>query len=325
MRSDFQNDLSVGALRRNRTSLRKRISKGELTFGEDEATVLSIMDAASEDIAVGLKAAGKPNLAGAFRQVDGDYRQRMEFIGSTVQKLIGRRGAALPPGQIMANLRAMTANKGDNEGFAKMLREMDPEERSDIAATFADALGKDRAGNFSTTALVNNVEKLPGNVRVTLFGEDGAQSLRNLAKLAEEHKRVTHALGGSPTGVANDYRSWLLNLIFGAATGAGSQDAVIGVGTAAAGIAAKSGKDFLSARSLMSRDVANWIRNAPRTAEPKAINAHFSRLAAIATRNPAISSDIQQLSQLIMRAANENAATVSRSAASDGTDPDEEQ
>lgn len=331
LRSDFQNDLSVGALRRVRTSLRKRISKGELTFGENESDVLSVMDAASDDIAGGLAAAGKQGAARMFKRADAEYRDRMAFIKNTVQKIVGKRDSNLSPARVFENFKTMASPKGDEAGLARMIREMEPEERADIAATFADALGKNNKGEFSTAHLLSQSEKLPRAARVNLFGADGAQSLDNLLRLAKEHARVMGGLNHSRTGVANDYRSWLLNVALGGGTGIGSiaagsggmTAAAVGAATAATGAGIKGGRDILTARALMSPDIAKWLASSPRTNNPQAINRHFDRLAAIAAREPALAADIQQIQQAILRAANENAAGATmRAAASDSSGTD---
>lgn len=321
LRGDLEKDLSVGALRRMRTKLRKDIAKGELTFGESEADVLSVMNAASEDIAAGLAAAGKGGLAKRFRQVDADYRDRMTFINGTVQKLVGRRNANLPPEKVFANFKAMASPKGDNAGLARMIRLMEPEEQADIAATFADALGKNGKGDFSTAHFLSQVEKLPPAARANLFGPDGAKSIENLRVLAKEHARVMGGLNNSRTGVANDWRSGLLSIVFGSGAGILTESGVKGLAAAAGVMAAKGSRDAISARLLMSTDVQKWLRTAPRTSSPKAISAHIDRLKAIATREPALAGQIEQLQQAAMRAANDNV----RAAAAGSSDKKEQQ
>lgn len=325
LKGDLSKPISVGALRDLRTTLRKQISKGELTFGQNEARVLGIMDAVSGDIERGLKEAGKAGAARLFRKADEDYRARMEFIGGTVQKIIGKRGANLPPEEVFRRFRAMASPKGDEAGLARMMREMEPEERADIAATFAEELGKNGKGEFSTAFLLTQAAKLPKAARFNIFGKEGATSLDNLLTLAKEHARVMGGMNHSRTGVTNDYRSWLSNLVFGGGTGLGTglltqsgfTGAAIGVGTAIAGATVKGARDILTARALMTPDIAKWLATAPRTNSPQAINAHFGRLATMAARNPSLADEIGQIQQAIMKAANEN---VSSAAASGGNE-----
>jgi hypothetical protein len=79
-----------------------------------------------------------------------------------------------------------------------------------------------------------------------------------------------------------------------------------GAAFAGAGIGVKAGRDAINASTLMSPKITGWLRSAPRTSNPAAINAHFDRLKAMAVREPALAPEIQKLQDLILRAANEN-------------------
>lgn len=318
LRTDLSNDLSVGALRDVRTSLRQRISNGGLTFGQNEASVLSIMEAASQDIEQGLRAAGRGQAATLFRRADDMYRDRMQFIEGTVQRLIGRRNANLPPERIFQNFRSMASPRGNNAGLARMMREMEPEEQADTAATFASALGRNNRGEFSTAHLVTQAAKLPRAARVNVFGPEGARSLDNLVTLAREHSRATKAIGGSPTGLRNDFRGQLTNLLFSGGLGLATQSSTTALVAGGSALAVKGTRDFLSARALMSTDLTRWARTAPRTTSPQVALRHVERLGTIAARNPAIAMEIQQLQQTLLNAINNNAPSATRAVASDG-------
>ena len=314
LEQDLGKGLSVGALRDLRTTLRQKISKGELTFGQNEARVLGIMDAISRDLETGLRSQGKDAAARLFAQADKDYRARMEFINGTVQKVIGKRNSNLSPERVFANFENLAKPKGDEAGLARMMRTMEPDEQADMAATFAEALGKNGKGEFSTAFLATQAEKLPTAAKVNLFGQEGAASLDRLVKLAKEHSRVTGSFNNSRTGQANDYRSWIVNLVLGGGpavagslvSGGGlSGTAIAGASGAAAVTGLKAARDALSARALMSTDLTKWLASAPATTSPKAINSHLDRLSAIAARQPALQADIKQLQQRIMEAAND--------------------
>jgi hypothetical protein len=323
LKKDLSKPVSVGALRDMRTTLRQKISKGELTFGQNEKRVLDVMDALSQDIEGGLRSSGKGRAADAFKSADQGYRDRMDFIGGTIQKLIGKRNSTMTPGAVFENFRAMATPKGDHASLSRMMREMDPEEQADIAATFADALGKNGKGEFSTAFLVSQAQKLPPAARANLFGPEGAKSLQNLITLAKEHSRVVGQFNSSKTGRTNDYRSWLNNLVLGGGwrrrgksfTGSGGMapTTLTAAGGAAAAGAVKATRDVLSARALMSPEISKWLATAPRTASAAAINAHFNRLGQIGARNPGLQAEIQQFQQAIMKAANENVQSAAAS------------
>ena len=95
--------------------------------------------------------------------------------------------------------------------------------------------------------------------------------------------------------------------------------AASGGGTAIAagvtGLAIKAGRDALSAKMLLSPKVTNWARTAPKTTNPKVINAHWDKLGAIAKAEPALAAEIDAFRNGILGAANDNAQ---RAVAEDG-------
>jgi hypothetical protein len=310
IKSDFSKDLSIDALRKARTKLRKDIAKGDLTFGDSEADVLAVMNAASDDITAGLTNAGKGNVAKRFAETDRLYRDRMEFIGGTIQKLIGRRNANLPPDQIIKNFRALP--KRDVAGLRRFMDEMDPAERSDIAATFADGLGKTNNNEFSVSDFIKHAESIPESARRAIWGDAGEQSVKNLVLVSKALKAVPR--GGSPTGIAQDYRGWLAEKLIGAGAGAGLGGYAGGdmksavAGAAAGGTLASVGaaRNILTAKALMSPKITRWIATAPSTTSPAAINQHFQRLGAIAAQEPALAGDIQAIQKALYDAASQS-------------------
>jgi hypothetical protein len=98
----------------------------------------------------------------------------------------------------------------------------------------------------------------------------------------------------------------------GASQGLGT-GAATAAATAATVGAAKLAKDAFSARSLMSPKVTGWLRSAPRTADPKAIDAHFKKLSAIAKAEPALAGDIKSIQDFIFQAANDNSTRAAAS------------
>lgn len=313
LKNDFSKDLSVDALRRARTTLRKKISKGDLVFGENEARVLSVMDAAAADIEAGLRSQGKAAAAEAFRAADIKYRARMDYINGTLQKVIGKRDSNLSNEAIMRRFRGLATPGGDSEGLKKFYASLTPDEAADVSATFAEMLGRggrDGTKDFSTATLVDNIEQLKksGATMTTLFGREGAKSLDNILVLAREHKRVNGAVAGQGSAQGNDRRWMLASMLFpGAGTAAAGGDAVLTAGMAVTGFAIKAGRDALSAKLLMSPRFTGWMRSAPRTSNPKAINAHFAKLGAIAKAEPAIASEIGLFRETMLKAANDNA------------------
>lgn len=315
IQGDLSKDLSVGALRRMRTTLRKKISKGELVFGEDEARVLSIMDSAADDIKTGLQAQGKGAAAKAFEIADGEYRARMEYINGTLQKIIGKRGQNLTSEKIADNLASMARGK-DSDGVRRFLASLTSDERADVAATFAEEIGKNGKDGFSVAHFLSQTteKKFPDASLRAIFGDEGAASIIRLRNVGKEVNRVTGAMNSrkSGTAVGNDYRSWLFNTLVGAAGGGMSggsfATAVAGAATTAG---LKASRDVLSARALLSPEITKWIATAPRSVSPQAINGHLARLSKVTASR----MDAQAIQEYLRKVITESPA--SRAAADD--------
>lgn len=315
LKGDLSNDLSVGALRRMRTSLRKKISTGGLVFGEDEARVLGIMDAAANDIRAGLQAQGKSNAARAFDVADKEYRGRMEFINGTLQKIIGKRGSNLSSEQVANNLSGMARGR-DTEGVKAFLAKLTPDEHADVAATFAESLGKNNRGEFSVAHFLSQTaeRKFPPRALATIFGEDGAKSIQNLRLLGKEVDRVNKMRNTSNTARAADYKSAIINTLLGLGSGFGTGSITTGLATAATAGGVKAGRDMLSARMLLNPKITRWIATAPRTTDPAVINAHIGRLESMSRAGAIGRMDAQAIQDYLRAAAGQSP---SRAAAQD--------
>lgn len=315
VKADIAKGIDVETARDIGSRLSRDIAKGDLTFGKAETDVLDIRKALARDTENGLTAAGRANEARQYREVDAAYSQRMAFIQQKLHNLLGRRDRPLDAEKAAGRLNTMAGKRGDASGLFQVLKRATPEELEDIRSTFAHSLGRNKDGSFSTAKLVNDLEAMPTAARVAVFGKEGAKSLDNLKMIAAEHKRVMSALGGSPTALAQDWRGYLYNLILGAVGGGATGNIGTGTAVAAGAVAVKAARDALSARTLLSPKVTGWLRAAPRTSNPKMINAHWDRLKAIAVREPALAPDIHRLEEIIRRTANEN--TMRGAAASD--------
>lgn len=325
LKSDYASkDMSVDALRGLRTKIRQQLAKGDLTFGPDEARVSSLADAASQDITNGLRAAGKGDLADRFREVDSAYRDRMDMIQGTVQKLIGKRGQNLSGEQVYQNLKTMAGPRGSASGVTRLREQMTPEEANDMAATFAESLGKDTKGNFTASDLVKQTDprKMPLAMRKALFGDDGAASIENLRTLAKK-------LNDTTSGPASPYRApwrqaaraFLSNITrlgpLAVGTGVGAETHSIGAGVTAAtvsgGVAGVgAARNVLSARAMVNPRVTKWLVNAADVSTPSQAKQAVKGLSLVISREPALAHELtpirdfldQRVTQLL--AANPN-------------------
>ncbi len=315
IKSDLSKDLSVEGLRRMRTTQRKKISNGDLVFGEDEARVLSIMDAAADDIRNGLTSAGKGNAAKAFDTADKAYRARMDYIKGTVQKVLGKRNSNMSAEGMAGKFSGMS--KGDVAGLKRFQASLTPEERADVAQTFAHNMGLTGKKDFSVNAFMTatSPKNASDDALRAMLGNEGFQSVQNLRLIGQELERVTGAMNSrtSKTAVAIGWRGWLWQAALGggagyAGSGGDNTTALAGAALLAGGMAGgKAGREMMTAKMLLNPNITKWLRQAPRTANPRAIDAHFAKLKTIAKTSPAIADDIERFSQSIFAAANDNA------------------
>jgi hypothetical protein len=310
---DFGKSMSPATLRNMRTTLRKRIAKGDLVFGQSEARVLEIMDAAANDIRAGLTAAGKPEAARAFDLADRAYAGRMQYISGTLQKLVGGRNSNLNAAQVAKKVDSLSTT--DYNEFRKVYAMLEPEERLDMAATMAQQLGRKSNQTtdapFSIDTFLTNTSKMDEPAIRAVFGDDGVQAVKDLRAIGKEIARVRGAMNSrtSKSGVAS-YRDWLFSMIGTAGpVVAASGNMSAGALAAGTGAAATAGWQGFSARALMSPNLTKWLRQAPKTSNPRAIDAHFNRLAEIGRIEPAIAGQIAQFRQAVMAAANDNPAS----------------
>lgn len=318
LQEDLSKPLSVQGFRDLRTKWRQKIKKsGDLTFGADEAGVMDLLDAAGDDIYNGLLVQGKRGAAEAFRTADKAYRARMEYIDGVVQKVIGKRNSNLSAEDVFKKMEAMARGK-DAATFRKFFAALTPEERGDITATLVTRLGTNNKGNFSPAFFLSQTSNMDDSVIRTMFGKEGAQSIINLRLLSEEATRVTGAMNSrkSGTGVANDWRGWMMNLLFGGGAAAVSGNLGAGTGLAVAGMGTKALIDGLSARALMSPNLSRWLKNVPATSNPAAINAYYAKLGEVVKLEPALANDVEFIRRTIMQAANDQSGSI-RAAAGD--------
>lgn len=318
--------ISIDALRSIRTNMRGQISERNLTATDAERRVLSVLDAASEDIERAL--AKNPKALGAYKSADAFYREKQTFIKDVVQKFTGSRNNPLSAEQAASKFQGMMRDKGDYKRFSEMLKRLDDGERSDMAASIAESLGTARNGEFSLAALSTNVSKLNPRALRDLFGEQGAKAIADLRIIARAKADTHGGLNNTKSGVVavgtNKFADVLLTSL-GAIVGGGAGGGVGAVAGAVAGAGARTAAERFSsartARLLLNPDFTKWLRQTPNTANPEAINRHFDRLNKIASREQAFLMDAQALQEFLRKQFSEGvgrAAATGNDAENDG-------
>lgn len=321
LKTDFSKPLDIDALRGMRTNMRGQINERNLTHTDAERRVIGVLEAASRDIQTQL--AEKAPMAGArYARADAAFKGKQDKIKNVIQTFLGPRNANIPPEQAFSRLESMARSRGNSQGLQSMVGEMDKADVRDIAATFADSLGKDAAGDFSPARFIAHAGKLSPRARRIIFGDEGAETISNLVKVSNAFRKVSAMANHSGTERARNYRG-AIGKVFGfVAGGAGGYSAGGGMGAAIGAMAASQAADAVggimnarSARALMSPNVAKWLKQTP--TNPAAIESHIARLSTIAAREPAISGDVISLQNYLAAKFSESP---SRAAATPGQD-----
>lgn len=284
LRGDLNRPLSVEAVQSLRTNMRGQISERGLTGTDADRRVAQVLDAANRDLVRELP----QEASTALRAADDFYRDRQGFINDTLKQFMGSRGNPVPAETAAQRLTAMAQGKGNYERFSSMWKQLEPEEQADVAATIASSLGRKANGEFSAATLIRSLDPSKGiNPRTArlVFGEEGAQALRDLRILSQAKTDTQAAMNNSRTGAAINRVGGGLKTFLMAALGFSAG----GPGGAAAGAVSR---EFLSrwgeqraARMLLNPDFTKWLRNAPNTTNPRAIDRYFSRLSGVMAAN----------------------------------------
>lgn len=292
LKADLQGGASIAKLRNIRSNVRGQINERNLTHTDTERRVSGVLDALGQDVEAILPAKARA----AFRSADDFYRERMTFKTQVIERFMGPKNNPTSPEQAASRFNSFMKSK-DFGRFQRMMKEMEPEDRADIAATVAENLGVARNGEFSLAALSTNIDKFSNRAIRELFGEDGAKAIADLKVIARAKADTAGALNNSRTGVVEN-RNGLRDILFGVFGGgvAGAPGAVGGF--FARGAIEKIG-NARAARMMLNPDFTKWLKTTPQTKSPEAINRHFSRLTSIASRDAVFTADVKALQQFL--------------------------
>jgi hypothetical protein len=299
---------TVDELRQLRTSLRGRIAEQNLTATQAEARAVRALDATQQDVA-----ANAPEAATAYRRADTYYRERQTHIDDIVKRLTGGKVGTdefqVSGEQAFQRLKSMASPGGDGRRLGALMRDLDPNERQDIAATIAQSLGR-RAPDepFSTALFLSQTRKLSPSARRTIFGPDGAQSIDNLRllsrKLEEAGKDINRSRSATVLerqGIRTAARAFITGLAglgSGVATGSIS-GGIAGVGVAGTAMGVSAVRRVLSARAMVNPRVSRWLAEAADASTPAQAKEATRKLGVTIAREPAIAHELQPVYQFL--------------------------
>lgn len=181
-------------------SAQKGVIRGDQQLAASDATrrLGNIVSAFSDDASTQLP---KPAVD-LLKETDTAYAQRQQVITNVLQKhVLGRRNNGLSAEKASDNLLRLTRGSGDQDAVNAIWSVLKPQTQSDIAATRAAGLGVNRGGEFQPGRFATDIEQFPAGIRRTLFGDEGAANLDDLATLARAKSDTMGAFNNSRTGV----------------------------------------------------------------------------------------------------------------------------
>lgn len=295
---------TVEELRQLRTSLRGRVNEQSLGATQAEARAIRAMDATQQDVASAVPAA-----AHAYRRADSFYRERQTHVDDIIQRItggnVGGGNFQVSGEQAFQRLRSMTSPGGDGRRLAALMRDLEPNERQDIAATIAQGLGRRSPDEpFSTALFISQTRKLSPSARRTIFGPDGAQSIDNLRLLSQRLETAERDINRSRSATVLERQGWrnaaravisgLAGMGGTAATGSFAGGAA-GVAVAAGAMGASAARKVLSARAMVNPRVSRWLADTVNVQTRQQAAAAVRRLGSIIAREPALAHELQPI------------------------------
>lgn len=306
----IRNDLAkpggktVAEIRNIREGLRGEIGRSNLTMSGAEARALRVLTAATDDIADKV-----PEAATAFRRADAFYRERQTVVDDVKRAILGKPSDPLDPQKAFANLSTLSSPGGNQRRLAAVMRNLEPDERQDIAATVAQSLGRRSPDEpFSTALFLSQARKISPSAQRTIFGEGGAQSIENLRLLSQKLEEAGQDINRSRSatvlerqGIRNAARSFI-----GIVAGLGGQAAtgslaggVAGAGVAVGAMGASAARRVLSARAMVNPRVSRWLAQSADASTPQQAQEAIRRLGLIISREPALANELQPIYDML--------------------------
>lgn len=283
LRAELDQPYPVEGIKRMRTSLRDEFISDGLRGSDVERRMKQVIDAADEDIAEGLAAAGKADAADAYREAAKAHRERVETIDEVLAPFIGRDGDRSGEQVFQAIVNSTAKN---NKGLAAFMKAIPAEDAATVRASIIGSLGKSSAGRqdaegmaFSAGEFLTHWNKLSPGAKSTLFGGELRAALDDLAKVAGGSKEAQKYANFSNTG----------SVLGITATGGSGAAAYAEPVTGGALLALQ----YVTGKMLASPKIARLIAKMPK--DPRKARAHIQGLRKIAGAERAIAPQVNYL------------------------------
>jgi len=284
--------ITVTGLREARTILGS-MARGDKLRGTDAKRIFGeVLDAASDDMATSLAAAGKEGASRLFRRADTLWRDRILEIDEVLEPVIGKGKSGE---DVLRAVEGMAqGGRGGVARLQRMLAALPANEKGDVTATVIDRLGRasasaqdDTGSVFSSETFLTNWNKMPGKGKAALFGNsETRRNLNDIALLASARRGTAQLASKSNTPVGMS----------------GNVAALAGLGYAVTpvGAFAIGAMQYGTGRLLASPAFTRWLARTPKN--PAAFPGHIRKLKAVAASNGAIADDIASVQQRLAEA-----------------------
>ncbi len=290
--------IPFSALRQIRTAIGKDLDEPLLagSTGSQNVAMRQVYGALTEDMSAVAKLAG-PEARKALEVADRYTRAWMNTAGATLNK-IGKFDT-----DEQAYNFAMSRLGDGGTNLQRLRNQFEPEEWDTVAASVLEKIGLARPGAqdatgevFSVNTFLTNWSKMSAEAKNALFGgkryAEMREGLDTLVDVASSLKGVEKLANTSNTGrVLITYLT-----LTGAGTGLAEMGAGQGAGALSAFLVGGLGSRY-SAKLITSPRFINWLTT-PVT-NPNGIGAHFGRLTAIASEDPALKEPIEAFLQAL--------------------------
>ncbi len=290
--------IPFGALREIRTAIGKDLDEPLLSgaTGSQNAALRQVYGALTEDMSAVAKLAG-PEARKALAVADRYTRAWMNTAGVTLNK-IGKFDT-----DEQAYTYAMSRLGDGGTNLQRLRNQFEPEEWDTVAASVLEKMGLAKAGAqdatgevFSVNTFMTNWSKMSPEAKNALFGgkryAEMREGLDTLVDVASSLKGVEKLANTSNTGrVLITYLT-----LTGAGTGLAEMGAGQGTGAISAFLVGGLGSRG-AAKLITSPAFIKWLTT-PVT-NPNGIGAHFGRLTAIASKDPALKEPIEAFLQAL--------------------------
>jgi hypothetical protein len=282
-------ELTVNGIRGIRTQIRDKFRSDGLTGSDAERRAMMVADAAADDIAQSLDVQGKSAAASLFKRADMEWKERAQKLDEVIMPIIGKKGEKSGE-QVMQALQA--ASRGNNRRFAEFIDALPVDERKDVSATLIANLGRSGPGAqnaagdaFSLPVFLTHWNQLGPTAKKTILKGDAKRAMDDLARVAEGAKAASRFTNYSNTSLP----------VGGMATAATMFSDAFAFGGTAAG-------QFAFGKLLASPNVTKALVRIGRAKSAAARARGIASLNAIASREPALASDIMGLQNRLIEA-----------------------